>query len=321
MSLIPGSYFDPAINPGQPTTIQQVTNAIAGTTVGNFFNQLLGAGQTGSQIFYNNTGAGQKSRLFKNIDYNKYKPHYDRGVFDRVAGVLTGTLSDNSNFYVGSRNSDPSRVFSPGGDLPVDQFGKEQQSPVYGPQELAQLYEGPSKDIRLGANGPTYSNGGGIEGGFTWTSPKYKDNAGKKVGLGGVITNEDEDFKPSSFNTTESTNRTFKGGSILDDTQRLINSQPQGGRRLQHVGNAIDQVSKVFHDGYKEITKGSKVYRYVGAVGQEVGTEYCRIFAKDLPYLQYNDLQKTDGITTSGRRFSDSVFDNTYNLNIFQNKQ
>lgn len=320
-SLIPGSYWDTSINPGQPTTIQQVTNAIAGTTVGNFFNQLLGAGQTGSQRFFNNTGAGQKSRLFKNIDYNKYKPNFERGVFDRVAGVLTGTLSDNSNFYVGSRNSDPSRVFSPGGDLPVDQFGKEQQSPVYGPQELAQLYEGPSKEVRLGANGPTYSNGGGIEGGFTWTSPKYKDNAGKKVGLGGVVTNEDEDFKPSSYNTTESTNLTFKGGSILDDTQRIINSQPNGGRRLQHAGNAIDQVSKVFHDGYKEITKGSKVYRYVGAVGQEVGTEYCRIFAKDVPYLQYNDLQKVDGITTSGRRFSDSVLDNTYNLNIVPNKQ
>ena len=321
VSLIPGSYFDPSINPGQPTTIQQVTNAIAGTTVGNFFNQLLGAGQTGSQIFYNNTGAGQRSRLFKNIDYNRYKPNLVRSIFDRVAGVLTGTLTDNSNYYVGSITSDPSRVFSPGGDLPVDQFGKEQQSPVYGPQELAQLYEGPSKDVRLGANGPTYSNGGGIEGGFTWVSPKYKDNAGKKVGLGGVVTNEDEDFKPSSYNTTESTNRTFKGGSILDDTQRIINSQPQGGRRLQHVGNAIDQVSKVFHDGYKEITKGSQVYRYVGAIGQEVGTEYCRIFAKDVPYLQYNDLQKTDGITTSGRRFSDSVFDNTYNLNIAPNKQ
>jgi hypothetical protein len=321
VSLIPGSYFDPTINPGQPTTIQQVTNAIAGTGVGNFFNQLLGGTQTGSQIFYNNTGAGQRSRLFKNIDYNKYKPNLVRGIIDRVAGALTGTLSDNSNYYIGSVSSEPSRVFSPGGDLPVDQFGKEQQSPVYGPQELAQLYEGPSQEVRLGANGPTYSNGGGIEGGFTWVSPKYKDNAGKKVGLGGVVTDEDEDFKPSSYNTTESTNRTFKGGSILDDTQRIINSQPQGGRRLQHVGNAIDQVSKVFHDGYKEITKGSKVYRYVGAIGQEVGTEYCRIFAKDVPYLQYNDLQKVDGITTSGRRFSDSVFDNTYNLNIAPNKQ
>jgi hypothetical protein len=321
ISPIPGSYWDTSINPGQPTTIQQVTNAIAGTGVGNFFNQLLGGGQTGSQRFFRNTGPGQRSRLFKNIDYNKYKPNFERTVFDRVLGALTGTLSDNSNYYVGSITSEPSRVFSPGGDLPVDQFGKEQQSPVYGPQELAQLYEGPSKEIRLGANGPTYSNGGGIEGGFTWVSPKYKGNAGKKVGLGGEVTNQDEDFKPSSYNTTESTNRTFKGGSILDDTQRIINSQPQGGRRLQHVGNAIDQVSKVFHDGYKEITKGSKVYRYVGAIGQEVGTEYCRIFAKDIPYLQYNDLQKTDGITTSGRRFSNSVLDNTYNLNIVPNKQ
>lgn len=321
VSIIPGSYFDVTINPGQPTTIQQITNAFRGTGVGKFFNQLLGGAQTGSQIFYNNTGAGQRSRLFKNLDFNKFKPNYDRGVFDRIAGALTGTVSNNSNFYVGNITSNPSRVFSPGGDLPVDAFAREQQSPVYGPQELAQLYEGPSQDVRLGANGPTYSNGGGIEGGFTWVSPKYKGNAGKKVGIGGVVTNDDEDFRPSSYNSTESTNRQFREGSILDDTQRLIDSQPQGGRRLQHVGNAIDQVSKIFHDGYKEITKGSKVYRYVGEIGQEVGTEYCRIFAKDVPYLQYNDLQKADGITTSGRRFSDSVLDNTYNLNIAPNKQ
>jgi hypothetical protein len=42
------------------------------------------------------------------------------------------------------------------------------------------------------------------------------------------------------------------------------------------------------------MTQGSRVYKYVGAIGQEVGTEYCRVFAKDVPYLQYNDLQKTD---------------------------
>jgi hypothetical protein len=80
-------------------------------------------------------------------------------------------------------------------------------------------------------------------------------------------------------------------------------------------------VSKVFHDGYKEITKGSRVLSYIGSIGQEVGTEYCRVFAKDTPYLQFNDLQKTDGITTQGRRFSYSVLDNTYNLNIAPNKQ
>jgi len=321
VSPIPGSYFDPNTTLGQPTTIQQLSNAFRRSGVGKFFNRLMGGGETGSQIMFNNMGAGQRSRLFKNIDFNRYKPNFPRNFVQRVGGALLGTVSDNSNFYVGSITSNPSQVFSPVGDVPVNQFGVEQQSPVYGPSELAQLYEGPSQSVRLGANGPTYSNGGGIEGGFTWVSPKYRGNAGKKVGIGGEVTNEDEDFRPSSYVNTESVNNEFRQGSILDDTQRLIDSQPQGGKRLQHVGNAIDQVSKVFNDGYKELTKGSRVYRYIGAIGQEVGTEYCRVFAKDLPYLQYNDLQKQDGITTEGRRFAYSVLDKTYNLNIAPNKQ
>lgn len=321
VSPIPGSYFDPNTTLGQPTTIQQLSNAFRQSGVGRFFNRLMGGGETGSQIMFNNMGAGQRSRLFKNIDFNRYKPNFPRNFFQRVGGTLLGTVSDNSNFYVGSITSNPSQVFSPVGDVPVNQFGVEQQSPVYGPSELAQLYEGPSQSIRLGANGPTYSNGGGIEGGFTWVSPKYRGNAGKKVGIGGEVTEQDEDFRPSSYVNTESVNNEFRDGSILDKTQRIIDSQPQGGKRLQHVGNAIDQVSKVFNDGYKELTKGSRVYRYVGAIGQEVGTEYCRVFAKDLPYLQYNDLQKQDGITTEGRRFAYSVLDKTYNLNIVPNKQ
>lgn len=321
VSPIPGSYFDPSINSGQPTTIQQLRNAFRRSQVGNFFSKLLGSPKTGSQLFLNNTGAGQKQRLFGNLNYNKYKPGYDRTFLDRLAGAIVGGIADNSNYYIGSTTSEPSRVFSPGSDLPVDPFGNQVQAPVYGPQELAQLYEGPSRDIRLGANGPTYSSGGGIEGGFTWVSPKYKGNAGKKVGIGGEVTNQDEDFKPSSYNSTESTNFEFRSGSILDDTQRLIDSQPQGGRRLQHVGNAIDQVSKVFNDGYKELTKGSRVIKYEGAPGQEVGSEYCRVFTKDTPYLQYNDLQKKQGITTQNRRISWSVLDNTYNLNIAPNSQ
>ena len=321
VSPIPGSYFDPNTTLGQPTTIQQLSNAFRQSGVGKFFNRLMGGGETGSQIMFNNMGAGQRSRLFKNIDFNRYKPNFPRNFFQRVGGTLLGTVSDNSNFYVGSITSNPSQVFSPVGDVPVNQFGVEQQSPVYGPSELAQLYEGPSQSVKLGANGPTYSNGGGIEGGFTWVSPKYRGNAGKKVGIGGEVTEQDEDFRPSSYVNTESVNNDFRDGSILDKTQRIIDSQPQGGKRLQHVGNAIDQVSKVFNDGYKELTKGSRVYRYVGAIGQEVGTEYCRVFAKDLPYLQYNDLQKQDGITTEGRRFAYSVLDKTYNLNIVPNKQ
>ena len=321
VSPIPGSYWDTSVQLGQPTTIQQISNAFRDSATGKFFSRLLGANRTGSQIMYNNMGGGQKSRLFGNIDFNKFKPSFERTLFDRSGGALVGATSNNSNFYVGSNTSEPSRVFSPDGQLPINEFGLEQQSPVYGPSELAQLYEGPNQEVKLGANGPTYSNGGGIEGGFTWVSPKYRGNAGKKVGLEGEIITPDQDFKPSSYNKTESTNFEFREGSILFDTQRLIDSQPQGGKRLQHVGNAIDQVSKIFHDGYKEMTKGSRVLAYVGAVGQEIGTEYCRVFAKDTPYLQYNDLQKTNGMTTEGRRFSYSVLDKTYNLNIAPNKR
>ena len=132
---------------------------------------------------------------------------------------------------------------------------------------------------------------------------------------------EDPDFAPSTYNDAQSTNYKFRTGSILDDTQRLVDSQPAGKKRFEHVGNAIDQVSKIFSDGYTEMTKGSRVISYVGPIGNEVGAEYCRVFTKDTPYLQFNDLQKTDGMTTEGRKFSYSVMDKTYNLNIAPNRR
>lgn len=317
ISPIAGSYFDPTINPKRPTTlVGSVLN-----TANNLVRGILGPSQTGSEIMYDNMGGGQKSRLFGNINYNKYRPSLDRTLFNRLLGEIVGNTENSGEYYIGSITSNPSRVFSPSGELPVDNFGREIQVPVYGPSELSKLYEGDNLDIKIGSNGVSYINGGGIEGGFTWVSPKYRGNAGKKVGTGGLVTNNNDDFSSTSFSSTESINQEYREGSILDDTQKLIDSQPLGGKRLQHVGNAIDQVSKVFNDGYKEITKGSKVLSYVGSIGQEVGTEYCRIFSKDIPYLQYNDLQKTDGIVDQGRKFSWSVLNNSYNLNIVPNKR
>ncbi len=323
VSPIPGSYWDTEIRLGQPTTIQQIQSAFSFVTqsgIGKFFARLLGS-DSGSQKFLSNTGAGQKSVLFKNIDMNMYKPDYDRNFVDRLGGAIVGGRSNSSDYYVGSRTSDPGMVFSPIGEIPTDHFGRAVQAPVYGPSELAKLYEGVEKSPGLGANGTPYTDGGGIEGGFTWVSPKYKPNAGKYVGPGGKEMGEDPDFDPSTYNDSNSTNYRFKTGSILDDTQRLVDSQPPGKKKFEHVGNAIDQVSKIFNDGYKEMTKGSRVISYVGEIGNEVGAEYCRVFAKDTPYLQYNDLQKTDGMTTQGRKFSYSVLDNTYNLNIVPNRR
>lgn len=319
-STIPGTYFDPSINPPSPTTNQQIAGAYAGANlasgIGRFFGQLLGSPKSGSQLFLENTGTGTKNILFRNLNFNKYKPGYDRTFFDIVRGAFRGATEQDSNYYIGSPKTEPSSINAPQGDLPTNPFGREVFTTVYGPQEIAQLYEGPSRAVRLGANGRTYTDGGDIVGGFTWVSPKYKGNAGWKVGPGAENIAEDEDFPTLNYSNYESTNIAFREGSLLDKTQRIIDSQPRGGRRLQHVGNAIDQVSKVFNDGYKEITKGSKVIKYVGDLGVERGAEYCRIFQKDTPYLQYNDLQKTDGITKSGRKFAYSILDNTYNLNI-----
>lgn len=86
-SLIPGSYFDPSINPPRPSTIAQSLLANPIAAAGNFVSNLLGAGKTGSQIFYNNTGGGQKSILWKNINFNRYKPDYDRTLLDRLGGI------------------------------------------------------------------------------------------------------------------------------------------------------------------------------------------------------------------------------------------
>jgi len=207
-STIPGDYFDSSINRRLPMTTQQLSGAYAqanlNSGIGRFFGRLLGSPKSGSILFLQNTGSGTKNLLFQSLDYNLFKPAYTRTFFDNVRGALRGATENDSNYYIGSPKSEPGDILSPQGDLPTDSFGGEIQSPVYGPQEIAQLYEGPSKAIKLGANGPTYSSGGDIMGGFTWTSPKYKGNAGKKVGLGGENIVEDPDFPSLNYSNSES---------------------------------------------------------------------------------------------------------------------
>jgi outer membrane protein OmpA-like peptidoglycan-associated protein len=323
-SPIPGDYFNESpFNGGASAQIASgvnVLNQLTGGALGGILNVL----RNPSQIFLANTGNGQRSILFSNLDYNRYQPPYDRNL---GAAVAVGQFALNSiegltgGFYVGSRNADPSTITSPPNQIPVDAFGRQIQTPVYGPSELGILYEGNENKLNFGLAGKSFTDGGGIDGQFVWTSPKYKGNAGYKATPGGGVGSLDTEFNQisSQYTSNESTSISFKPSSILDSTQRLIESADNvaGITKLKHVGNAINQVSKVFNDGYKEITKGSRVLSYVdNTTGGESGIEYCRVFTKDTPYYTYNDLQKTDGITTSGRRFVNSVLDNTYNLNI-----
>jgi hypothetical protein len=324
VSFIPGDYFDevnPYTNPGQTSNVLNIANNLTG----GLLSPILNKTRNPSEVFVANTGNGQKSVLFASLDYNKYRPAYNRGIIAGVAQALNNFFDQDTTsqggYYVGSPNAEPSMIDSPANQVPVNEFGEQQATIVYGPQELAILYEGNQGRIQNGLAGRSYTNDGGITGQFVWTSPKYKDNAGWKVGVGGKVTNYDQEFPTlqSDYNKYQSTDIDFKPGSILDNTQRLVESadQVQGQTRLKHVGTAINQVSKVFNDGYKEITKGSQVLSYTDQTsGAEAGIEYCRVFTKDTPYFFYNDLQKTDGITQNGRKFGFSVLDNTFNLNI-----
>lgn len=321
-SFIPGDYFDSS----EPKNSKNeealnVVNNLTGGALGPILNKY----RNPSEIFVANTGNGQRSILFSTLDYNKYRPDYNRGIIQSLTTGISRLLNpDKPNvggYYVGSPTVEPSKIESPPNQLPVDATGKQIDTLVYGPSELGILYEGNETQLNFGLKGKSYTNSGSIDGQFVWTSPKYKDNAGFKVTSGGATTRLDDEFNfvEASYNSNLSVNVPFKVDSILDSTQRLVNSADnvQGEARLKHVGNAINQVSKVFNDGYKEITKGSQVFSYKDQTdGSEVGIEYCRIFTKDTPYFTYNDLQKTDGITQSGRKFTYSVFDNTYNLNI-----
>ena len=329
VSPIPGDYFDENEVNGQS---QQVSNAlnVVNQLTGGFLGPILNLKRNPSEIFLANTGNAQRSALFRNIDYNKYQPGYNQfggllGVAQGIVNLVTSLINPNGTlvggYYVGSRNAEPSNITSPANQIPVNPYGQQVETPVYGPSELGILYEGNQDTLNFGLAGKPLSDGGGIDGQFVWTSPKYKNNAGFKATPGGGTGSLDPEFNQVSsyYTRDESTNLDFKEGSILDQTQRLIDSADNvtGISRLKHVGNAINQVSKVFNDGYKEMTKGSQVVSYRDfTTGSEEGIEYCRVFTKDTPYYTYADLQKTDGITNAGRRFSYSILDNTYNLNI-----
>lgn len=327
VSFIPGDYFDGDNPINGPQT--EAALGVANNLTGGLLAPVLNKYRNPSEVFVANTGNGQRSALFSALDYNLYRPAYNRGLVGGLianASAAVNRLFDqdkaqSSGYYVGSENAEPAQIDGPPNQLPVNQFGVQQQTIVYGPQELGILYEGNENQLNFGLKGRSYTDGGGTSGQMVWTSPKYKGNAGFHATEGGGAGSLDDEFNQISgdYLRYQSTDVPFRPGSILYETQRLVDSadQVQGQARLKHVGTAINQVSKVFNDGYKELTKGSRVLSYVNqADGTQAGLEYCRVFQKDTPYYTYADLQKVDGITTTGRKFDYSIFDNTYNLNI-----
>ena len=322
-SWIPGNYFNEVVP-------QSKLNQ-ASSESGEFNKKGTlqpDANKRASEQFLSNTGRGQTKRLFKNLELNLYAPDYT----DNSRSF--GLKAPQGNYYIGSKERDPSNSIFPENQLPLDQFGNKVKSPIKG-YTLGQDYESEGNSFgtfKFGLNGTnylrknTFTNSSydapRLQGGFTWTNTEGSDSAGRKVTAGG---DPNGSLSPqftsieSAFSSSLSLQNQFREGSILYDTQKLIDASEKlpGDARLKHAGNAINQVSKVFNDGTREMTKGSMVYKYTDSeTGRINGLEYCRTFTKDIPYFSNSELQKTEGIVDSNRRFSYSVLNNTYNLNI-----
>ena len=330
-SEIPGDYFQ--TDEQNLNLFGQISGAFNGgkDPRGGFLGKVMGrflSQPSPSQLFLNNTGGGQKSQLYYNLGFNRYSPDYNKSIVGEAVDLARSAINSlldlptKGGYYVGSKQLNPSRIDSPAGEVPLNPFGQETNSPVYGPDKLSKEYEGSliQNKFQIGFDGKSYSDGGGISGGLIWSSPKY-NNAGYKAKIGGDQGPGDSEYNQVKSQTESylSQGFDFKQSSIMDNTQRIIDSTPEGGKRLSHVGNAINQLSKVFNDGYKEITKGSQVLSFTNPTKSSYETDkvYCRVFTKDTPYYTFADLQKTEG---NIRKFTYSILDNTYNLNIAPTK-
>jgi hypothetical protein len=325
-SWIPGDYFDDSA----PVTANEQTT-VGGRIVNDLrqaISSIIGFGRPELDPSYNflqNTGGGQKSVLFNNLEFNKYRPEYrssqvqaaqtllGQGIqsIAELGRALGGTQPPAGQYYLGTQQTPIPNLVAPPNDQPSGMDGV----PVYGYTILGKTYEGEGLDgtFRFGYAGRSFYNQGDIQGGFSWAGAN-RTPVGAFVGPNGTTFATDAS---STFGGTVSDGFAFTKDSILDKTQQLVLSNPGGGKAFESVGNAINQVSKIFNDGYKEITKGSKVIKYVNENGIEKGAEYCRIFTKDQPFTTMSRLQKK---TQNIRRFSYSNLDAPYNLNITPTK-
>ena len=327
-SFIPGDYFSlpqrrsfldqvqrtSFLNAGV-NAIGNIAGSFGATGVQKFVKKLnLPNTRTSSDIFLANTGQGQSSSLFNNLEFNDYRPDYRANFINDI-----NLGAPNGNYYIGKRTSEPSDIVFPSDAMPIDKYGYATQSPVFGYGALGKEYEGPNNDFKFGLNTTSTYDSGGVTGGFVWSSDGSESQYGKRPGPTNDNPTQPTDSSwtatKSTFDSKTSNNSIYqyKNGSILDTTQKLIDAADGSDKKLEHAGNAINQVSKKFSDGYKILSKGSRVVRYSSENNYTEGYEFCRVFTKDTPFYDMGDLQKTEG---NQRKFTYSVLDNTYNLNI-----
>ena len=306
-STIPGDYLTDPRNPinyrPTPSTqlgaiVQDVTGAI-GSLIG--IQRRPKTTRKPSDLLIEHTSSGQLNRLYDLLSYSKYAPNYTTtarsqnsskifGFVDKIAQGfknILGTEAPNGKAYIGDDRSDNVT------NAMTDQF----QRPVHSTYYLGLKFDEIQTDYFEGQRNIT--QGGKIAGKLTWYGINSKKNNKLGANNASYKTNQEGSFTP-----TLSTNTTFREGSILGVTQDILNTMPPGGQSRTHVGNVIDQTSRVFKEGQQMISRGSAIKYTDKFSGIETGVEYCRVWTKDRPYYTMNDTMKR---TANIRKFDSSV--------------
>jgi len=310
---IPGDYLT---NPNRQTERRNTANTEIGRTLQDASGALLSIfgvqrkpleTRKPSDIFIEYTGTGPKQQLFDLLSKSKYAPNYTTtarsqntsklfNFIDKAAqGIknLIGTEAPEGVAYIGDdRGNNVINTMS-------DMNGNIVKSNYY----LSLLFD--ESQSRLFERTKNVSESGEISGKLTWISR----NSNNKLG----VNNDEYNTQSSNLEKSLSTNYEFREDSIFGYTQQLLDSMPKGGESRNHIGNVIDQTSRVFKEGDKFLSRGSSIKYVDKFTGIESGVEYCRTWTKDRPYLSYSDTMKIGG---NNRKFEGTVVSNPWNLNI-----
>ena len=313
-SEIPGDYLsnpqNPIENRPEPRTqagaiLQDITGAL-GSLIGIQRRPKLSRKPSDLMIEY--MGEGQKQVLYDNLSYSKYAPNYtttarsqqSSKLFNFVNSVAQGVKSilgleaPRGEAYIGDdRSEDVKYTMSDfnGNTVKSNYYLSLMFDPV-----AAELFER-RKNI---------TEGGQIGSKLTWISTNSRNELG--------LHNKEWAQESTQLNDSLSTKYGFREDSILGKTQEILDSMPKDGLAARtHVGNVIDQTSRVFKEGESMISRGSAIQYVDQYTNETTGVEYCRVWTKDRGYMNYSDTMKRTG---NIRKFEDSVMSTPWNLNI-----
>ena len=313
-SEIPGDYLSNPQNPveNRPTPkteagaiLQDVTGAL-GSLIG--IQRRPKVSRKPSDLMIEYMGEGQKQILFDNLSYSKYAPNYTTTARSQQSSKLFNSINQ---FAQGVKSllglEAPKGVAYIGDDRSEDvktTMSDSNNNMVKGSYYMGMMFD--PVQTSLFERQQNITEGGTLSGKLTWISSNSKNKLG--------LYNEEWAQEATQHGDSLSTKYGFREDSILGKTQELLNSMPNDGMAARtHVGNVIDQTSRVFKEGEVMLSRGSAIQYTDKYTKENTGIEYCRVWTKDRSYFNYSDTMKRTG---NIRKFDDSVMSTPWNLNI-----